>query len=81
MLCLPFPAVQWVFYLIGASAVLWMPFWLPLQVVQSGASTDGSGSGRGLLRRMELGEWSGQGGKRRTFSLPKGMDTIDEDQV
>lgn len=28
--CRAIPLPQWVFYLFGASAVLWIPFWLPL---------------------------------------------------
>ncbi len=42
----PAPTVQWVFYLFGASAALWLPFWLPLRM-EGGSRSGGGGSGSG----------------------------------
>lgn len=35
--------MQWVFYLFGAAAVLWLPFWLPLRM-EGGSRSGSSGS-------------------------------------
>ncbi|KAF8063765.1 PHT4 [Scenedesmus sp. PABB004] len=38
---------QWVFYLFGASALLWLPVWLPLNVQRELAPPGGAGAGAG----------------------------------
>ena len=44
------PLRQWVFYVFGASAALWLPFWLPLRVAtRSGGSSGGGGKSFNLL--------------------------------
>lgn len=39
-------AVQWVFYLFGAAAVVWLPFWLPQRI--AGGSGGGGSGGKGF---------------------------------
>jgi ACS family sodium-dependent inorganic phosphate cotransporter len=38
---------QWVFYLFGGSALLWLPFWLPLNVLKQLPEDTAAGSGSG----------------------------------
>ncbi len=66
---------QWVFYLFGASAVAWLPIWLPLRLAQPppGGTTRGGGSLG--LKRVELSEAGSM------QPLPSGLETIEEIQV
>ena len=41
------PDAQWVFYLFGASAVLWLPFWLPQRIEGGNLQRRGGGGGGG----------------------------------
>lgn len=66
--CLP---PQWVFYIFGASAVLWLPFWLP-QSVEGGTASRGGGSGSG-------GDGSGGGAKPFTIRGLFGTADIEEE--
>jgi hypothetical protein len=64
--------LQWVFYLFGASAVAWLPFWLPLPTARPSGS-----SGEGVLSGLELPEVR-SGGRQLS---PSGLETIEENQV
>lgn len=68
-LCFP-PPLQWVFYLFGASAVVWIPFWLPLPVAQALPGGDIK-AGKPL---QDVGRWSRQ-------ASAVGLETIEENQV
>lgn len=50
----PPAALQWVFYLFGASAALWLPFWLPQRMEGGSSSRHGGGGGGKSFSLMSL---------------------------
>lgn len=51
---------QWVFYLFGAAAVLWLPLWLPQRVEGPSSGSSGSGKSFNILSLFSIS--SGVGG-------------------
>lgn len=66
---------QWVFYLFGASAALWLPFWLPLRM-EGGSRSGGSGGSSksfnvlALFSSGDAADGSSRGGGSGLQGLP-----------
>jgi MFS family permease len=55
---------QWVFYLFGGSALLWLPFWLPLNVLKQlpeDTTAGSSGSGSAAVSALQQQQQQGMG--------------------
>lgn len=70
------PPWQWVFYLFGASAALWLPFWLP-QRIEGGDRRGGGGGGGKSFSLVDLFTSADGGGAAAGLPPSVSLDSLE----
>lgn len=78
----PLPPLQWVFYIFGASAVLWLPLWLPQRIEGGGRGGGGASSSKAfnlldLFASTDAADGAGAGpGSARSLQPSASLDSF-----